>query len=351
MATAYPSGFNTFVPSFEASGHLTVSYSRNPKDFPLNQYVTLTPVNKSVGYFLQVTAEVAARVINSPNLNEFVWPDGADAPSGEWGLESFAFAPYNTVRFTYPFRIGYKAEEQASWQILAMHSEFAAQDAMTARTVKTVATILNTSNYAASHVATATALGGGFLSAGTAVNAFIKKAFNAAAQQIQLDTVGRVRPKDLVVVMSPVVADALGRSQEISDYIKSSPYALAQVRGDVASQNGQWGLPDQLFGYKVVVEDTVRVTSKKNATRAASYAWSLAGGSGESIAMLARPGQLTGPAGGPSFSSAHIFAYEEMTVEQRDDQDNRRIMGRVVEDFDVEIVAPASAFIITHILS
>jgi hypothetical protein len=351
MASGYPSGFNTFVPSFEASGHLSVSYSRNPKDFPLNQWITLTPVNKSVGYYLQVTAEVAARVINSPSLNEFVWNDGADAPTGEWGLEAFNFQSYNTVRFTYPFRIGYKAEEQASWQILAMHSEFAAQDAMTARATRVISTALTTSNYASNHVATATAAGGGLLSAGSAANPYIKAAFNYAAQIIQKDTVGRVRPKDLCVVMSPSAADPLGRSQEISDYVKSSPYALAQVRGDAPNQNGQWGLPDQLFGYKVVVDDTVRVTSKKNATRATSYAFAGAGGTGESILMCARPGQLTGPAGGPSFSTVHMFAYEEMTVEQRDDPDNRRIMGRVVEDFDTQVVAPASGFVITHVLS
>jgi hypothetical protein len=40
-----------------------------------------------------------------------------------------------------------------------------------------------------------------------------------------------------------------------------------------------------------------------------------------------------------------VFAYEEMTVEQRDDPDNRRISGRVVEDYDVKIVAPVTGFI------
>ena len=81
MAYAYPSGFNTFVPSFEASGHLVVAFSREPKDFPLNQWISLTPVKKSVGYFLRITPEVAARVINT-DLREFIWSDGDDSPDG-----------------------------------------------------------------------------------------------------------------------------------------------------------------------------------------------------------------------------------------------------------------------------
>src|SRR5690242_11980202 len=114
---------NTYVPSFDATGHLVVAYSRNPKDFPLNQWATITPVKKSTGYFLQVTAEQAARIINT-DLADFVWPDSNDAPSGIWGLESFNFVPYSTTRFSFPFRLGYKANEQADWKILALHSAF-----------------------------------------------------------------------------------------------------------------------------------------------------------------------------------------------------------------------------------
>src|SRR5579859_7667319 len=119
---AYPGGFNTFVPSFDATGNLVVEFSRNPKDFALNQYITLTPVKKSVGYFLRITAEQAARVINSALLTDFVWPDGNDAPNGAWGTEAFQFFPYNTTRYAFPFRLGYKAVEQADWKILASHA-------------------------------------------------------------------------------------------------------------------------------------------------------------------------------------------------------------------------------------
>jgi hypothetical protein len=346
MAAGYPSGFNTFVPSFDASGHLAIAFSRNPKDFSLNRYITLTPVKKSSGYYLRITAEQAARVINKTTLAEFVWPDSNDAPTGEWGTESFQFVPFNTTRYAFPFRLGYKAVDQADWKILANHSMIAAQDAMTARTVRTVQKLLDTTQYDSSHVATATSLGGGFWSAGTTSNPYIKIAMNKAAQQIQLDTLASVKVRDLQLVVSPVVAAAMAASSEIQDYVKNSPFAMAQVRGDSPSNNGQWGMPDMLYGYGLVVEDAVQVTSRKGATRAASYVFD-----GNTALMVARPGELTGHAGGPSFSTGHIFTYEEMTVEQRDDPDNRRIAARVVEDYDVQVVAPASGFIITHTLS
>jgi hypothetical protein len=342
----FPSGFNTFVPSFDASGKLVVAYSRNPKDFPLNRWITLTPVKKSQGYFLQVTAEEAARIING-DLADFVWPDGNDAPSGQWGDESFNFQPFNTTRYLFGFRIGYKAEQQADWKILALYAAFKAQQAMTARAVRAITAALNQSNYAASHVQTATALGGGFWSTGTTSNPIVKKCMNAMAQQIQLDTNGAVKREDLRMVISPVVAAAVASSSEIQDYVKNSVYAMPQVRGDVASNNGLWGLPDKLYGYELIVDDTVRVTSRKGAAaRAAGYVFD-----GNTAFMCARPGQLVSEAAGPSFGTVHLFSYEEMTVEQRDDPDHRRIAGRVIDDYDVEVVAPATGAIITHVLS
>lgn len=341
MAAAFPSGTNTYVPSFEATGHLVTHFSKNPKEFALNQYVTITNVKKDSGYYLRVTAENAARVINS-NLSEFVWNDGDDAPDGNWNTESFDFKPYNTQRYVFPFRIGYKAEAQADWKILSLHSEMAAQQAMTARTLKVVTQLTTSGNYSTGQTDTAANWGGGYLDAGTPTSTILKKALNAMARSIHKATLGRVRGKNLVVVISPVLADALSRSQEVHAYLKESPFALAQIRGDAENQNALWGLPEQLYGYKIVVEDTVRVSSKKGATLSSDYIMPAT-----SLAMVARPGGLTSMAGGPSFSAFHVFAYEEMTVESKDDPDNRKIRGRVVEDNDVKMVAPAAAALCT----
>lgn len=358
-AFGYPAGQNTFIPSFEASGHLIVSYSRNPKEFPLNQYCAIKQVKKTQGYYLQLTAEEAGRVINS-NLAEAVWPDGNDAPSEVWGNESFVFQSYLTQRYTWGFNVGYMASEQADWKILSQYAAIKAQQAMTARTVLAYAQLTTTGNYATNHVDSAvnwssSATTPGFLNVGTGTNPILKAALNKMARRIHLDTLGAVKIKDLVFLIDPVIADALGRSQEVHQYLANSPFALAQVRGDSPNQNALWGLPTEIYGYPILVEDTVQVTSKKNLSSVPGYG---AGGAttafvpgGNTAVMLARPGSLVSEAGGVDFSTLQLFMYEEMTVETKDDPDNRRTKGRVVENYAANVVAPASGVICTNVLS
>lgn len=342
MAAGFPSGTNTYVPSYEASGHMIVSYSRNPKDFPINEYVTLTPVKKSTGYYLKITAEQAARVLHA-DLSDHIWHDGNDAPSDNAGAESFEFKPFLTERYEYGFKLGYKAQDQADWKILSSHSAIQAQQAMTARTVLALSKLTNTSNYDSSHTATATALAGGKWDAGAAATPYLKDSLLAAAQVVHKDTLGVVGPKDLVLVLNPVAARKIATSEELMDQFKQAPFTKDWVTQS-ENRNARWGLPEYIYGFKVVVEDVVKVTSAKGATKATSYAMS------DTIALLvARPGGLVGTEGSASFSTGHIFTYEEMTVEQKDDPDSRRTRGRIVDDFGVEIVAPASGFVFTAI--
>ena len=342
MAAAYASGFNTFIPNHQASGHMVVSFSRNPNTFAINRYAQIVPVNQSVGYYLNLTASEAARVLNT-NLAEFVWPDGNAAPDGNWGTESFEWKKFSTIRYAYPFSIGRKAEEQAEWNVLAQHAAIKAQQAITARTLAMLEKATDTANWG-SHTATATALGGGFWSTGTATDPRIKKTLNAAAHAIVKDTLGVVQPKDMVLVIPPDLATVMSESQEVHSYLKENPIAYDVLRGN-ANVNAAWGLPPAIYGYPIVIEDTVRVSSKKN-TRTVDYALS------ENRALLvSRPGGLVGVEGAPSFSTLTIFAYEEMSVEQKDDPDNRRVKGRVVDDFDTAITSNAAGYLITATVS
>src|SRR3954469_9013864 len=108
MTAGYPSGYNTYVPSFDASGKLVVSFSRNPKEFAVMKYIKLTKAKKSTGYFLRITAEQAARMLTTDGT-EFRWPAGANRPSGWTNTEAFEFIPYVTERMDFPFFLDYKA--------------------------------------------------------------------------------------------------------------------------------------------------------------------------------------------------------------------------------------------------
>lgn len=343
---AYPGQYNTWVPSFEDSNRLLVDFSRNPRDFSLNKYVQIVPVKKSIGYYLQMTLEERMRILNSDLVN-FRWPDGQDAPIGNEGSESFNFLQFTCQRYSYSFNLGDMAVEQAAWDISAQHLDIKAQQAMTARTQLAVTQLTTSGNYAASHVLDQTATP---WSAATTANLYIKKAIDLMVQRILLDTGAVVRKNDLFLVVNPVTARIMAESQELVDYLKGSPTALAFVRGETDEgskySHALFGLPPTYAGVNIVVEDAVKVTSKKAATLAQSFVL----GNTDAY-MVSRPGGLEGRYGGPSFSTISVFVYDkdDMAVEVRHDIDNRRTQGRVVDTLVPVITAPVSGGLFQNI--
>lgn len=344
MTAAYPGGNNTFVKDHEASGKMVVDFARNIKDFAVNQYTQIVPVKKTAGYYQVMTLEEAARVISS-NAAEFVWYDGDDSPEGIGGTESFEYLPFLTKRYAPTARIGWLASEQATWDIIAQHSSIKSRQIMTWRTMRAISRLTDTTLYDATHTSAVSSISGnsGKWDISTTARADIKRSLNYAAEIILKDTLGAIDVNDLLIVMSPGCARKISESQEIIDHIKGTPDALDQIRGELRGRNAIFGLPDKLYGFPVVVEKTVRVSTKKRTT-AATKAYVL----GDTVPfMCSRPGGLVGVANAPSFSTCVLFMQEEMTVERKDDNDHRRTKVRVVENFEANLVAPVSGFAFT----
>lgn len=339
-----PSSSNVFVKSHDATNKMVIDYARNVKKFALNSYCQIVPVKAIAGLYLRMTIEEAGRILDA-SLNNFSWPDGAEAPEGNEALESFAFEQYRCRRLAYAFTLGDMVLDQASWNILAQHGSIKARQAMTARTQSAITTMTTTGNYAASHVLDVTAISGnsGNWAQSTSARQDIKRSLHTAAEVILDDTLTAIDMEDLQVVISSALAAELARTQEIVDYIKGSPDALAQVKGELPGTNTMYGLPDRLYGFKIVVEATRKVTNKKMGTRAASQI--LAKGT---PFMCSRPGGLIGVADAPNFSTCVIFEQEAMTVETLRDARNRRTLGRIVDCFATELVAPASGVVFTN---
>lgn len=218
---------------------------------------------------------------------------------------------------------------------------------MTARTYKAYGVLSDTTKYDTGHSDTFKNWGDAatFANAGTSNNPVIELAMMTAAQKINLETIGVVQPRDLIFLCNPVAARKLSLSAEIHDYVKQ-PAGIQIVKGDELSMRQNWGLPPQLYGIDVVVDDAVRVSTKKGATLASGYIL----GDNEAY-LLARPGGLVGAYGSASFSAISIFSYEEMTVETKDDPDNRKVKGRVVENYDVNMTSPAAIIKMTNLFS
>ena len=344
---AYPSQYNVFVPDHEATNKLVVDFGRNVKDFPVNKYTQIVPVKKPTGYYMVMTLEEAGRILNT-DLSDFQWPDGAKDPGWETneGHESFRFEEFRALRLAQSVPLGDLTTEHASWDIVAQTASIKARQMMTARTVKAITKFTTAGNYDASHTSAVASISGNSWTwaASTTARQDIKRSLNYAANVINKDTLGAIKPADLILVMSPDCALEISDSQEIVDYLKGSPDAYAYVKGDLADQNrnSAYGLPPTLYGYEVVIEDTVKVASRKGATAARSRV--LASGT---PFLCARPGGLEGQYGGPSFSTVTFFMLEEMTAETKTDSDHRRKVVRVVENYAEVMTAPVSGFLFT----
>lgn len=344
MAAVFPGPVNTFIPDHDASNKLVIDYARNLKKFAVGEYTQVIPVKKMAGYFQKMTVEEAGRILHT-DLRNFVWYDGQPAPEGNDGLESFEFDPFRCKRYAYPFLLGDLTVDQASWNVLAQTASVKARQAMTARTQLAVTELTTSGNYAADHVIDVTAITGntGNWVNSTTARQDIKRTIVTASEKILDDTLAGVELDDLVLVINSALAGGLSETQEIVDYIKGSPDALAQVRGELPGRNTMYGLPDKLYGLPLIIEKTRKVTSKKGATTVRSQIMPTA-----TPFISARPGGLVGVADAPNFSTCVCFALEEMTVETLRDANNRRSMGRVVENLVYKLVAPASGVLLTN---
>ena len=340
MAAVFPGGAtNTYVASTEATNNMVVDFSRNPSGFAVNNYVQLVPVTKDVGYYTKMTVEEAGRVFDTDND---LWADGDDMPSDRGHTESFEFKAYNTQRRVQNFRIGYKAAQQASWEILAQHARIKAQQAMTRRTQQAIKLATTGANWDAAHTSAVSSITGvtGRWDLSTTARKDIKRSLDHGLETIMLATLGGVDLNDIFLVVSPKAARLMSISQEIVDHVKGSPDALAEIKGGIGP-NAAHGLPARLYGVNVVVENAVRVTSRKGATRAASYVLGYT-----TPFLCCRPGKqvaATDSQAVPRHATFSQFMFEEMSVESFSDVNNRVNKGRVVEDYASVITSPRLA--------
>ena len=350
MVYSVPGGQNTFVPSHEATNGLIADFSRNPDEFALANYMQYVPVQKTKGYFLEMNLEMAARVLN-PDLADIAWPDGNDAPSQQGNLEEFSFRPFMCQRIAPGFRLGELANDNADWDINAAEMRHAAQRCMTARTTKAVTAMTNEASYLADHIIDVDAPPadlpiGGKLDAATSADMDLKRTMDYAYTKLHKSTLGSVKQDQVQFVMNPITAQRLANCNEIRDTIKQSPIGMNLITKQLGP-NQHFGLPVDLYGYGLVVEDAVRVSTVKGAATP-SKEYILPDGV---LAIVSRVGGLEGVENAPSFSTFQIFLYTEMQVESKHDTDNKLYTGRVIDNFDVRMVSRLSAAYIKNAIT
>jgi hypothetical protein len=332
-------GLNTFIPTFSAAtGQIQIEFTRAVNRFPITQYAQIVPVQQMSGYYLRIDEEETARVVNT---QDYQWPLGEDRPTGI--NSDIDWLQFTCQRFQSSFHIPQETARQAQWDVVASHARIAAAKMMTHRSFRMATQLTTAGNYTAgsNYFAAATDLVSGLTGGITAADG-VQQIIRAAIEKIVQNTVGAVSPKDILLIVNPTTARILATSEGVRDYVKNYPAALSFLKGD--DTFAAYGLPQTLFGLGgVVVDDTVRVSTRKGGanTRGFFYGTSTAPG----MVFVSRPGGLVGNEG-PSFSSATVFAYEDMTVETLDDPWNRRVRGSVTDNSATVLTAPLSALYI-----
>lgn len=337
--TVVGGGLSTYVPSTNdlATGALQVEFTRTVNSFAITRYAQIVPTTKMTGYYLRQDVPDNVRITDT---KEFAWPLGNDRPTGK--QNAFEFVSYATERFAYPFYIPQESAQQAAWDVVAQHARSKAQLAMTARTMRAASVLSTSGNWAGNYAANpaASPISQGSWTNSSVANAYIQKTIQKVMQLVSLSSGGAVAPNQLIMVISPAIAQIVSQAPETKEYVKNYPAALSFYQG--SDTFSRWGIPPTLFGLgDVVVDDSVKVTSKKGAaTLSSSYVY------GNGAYFVSRPGGLVGVEGASSFSTLQIFAYEDMTVEQFNDPMNRRLEGRVIDNSVSAVVAPVGGYAI-----
>lgn len=340
-------GLNTFVPTFsEATGLIQTEFTRNVKSFALNRYTKLVPVTATSGYFLKINSDEAVRVISE---NDFRWAYGEDRPTGV--NNDFEFMPFTTKRFEKGFHIPYETAKVAAWDIVAQHARSRATQLMTLRTNRALGVLTTSTNWTSgtNYFADFDALTGlsttnGVADGNATTQPYAARLFQTATEKLMINTGGAVQMNDIVAVMSPKTAFKISRTEEMKDLIKYTQ-GVDLMKGE--GNFSRYGLAPQLFGIgDIVIEDAVKVTTAKGATRAADYIL----GEG-AVVFVSRPQGLVGVEGGSNFATITNFVYEDMTVETIDDPRNRRTIGSIVDNHTFELTAPLAGIYVANIFA
>jgi hypothetical protein len=347
MSFQYAGATNPFVPQYDTQAKLIINYSRDPKKAKINELMTVRTVDKPIGKYLRIKPEVQGNITATWNQSRR-WPDGAPRPLQLEAGQKFDFVEFFTERFIEDYPIGYLTEEAAVWDIVKTQSNVLANRMMRGRAKEFYTVLQDSSNYDSANTATATAAGGGLWSNATSTARYIQKSLRYGVEKILQSTMNGVTPEDLVLVLSPTVAGKMAESAEIADYMAGSPFSKSYLEGTgFKYQLGNFGLPPELYGIKIVVDPLVVDSAALGATSSKSF---LAGST--TAYLIARPGSVNGDAGGSSFGFIDCFVLKgwEMFTEVVDDYINKRKILNVIDHRQIKAVAPEAAFLFTSVV-
>ncbi len=367
---AYPSDRNAGWP---VDTGMVISFIRDPQTFPMNRYIQYIPVkggeddgegNVRFSYYV-LGRDTGIRVTN---LDSLAWPDGGSRKgAGKDEMTPFRMQTGYTVRRNKSRNVPNGVDRaQPKWDILATEIQNLASIMMTARTYdlwtnglapkanwQVDATASTTYNSADASVLNNNA---GKWSTGSNdpnnshYNA-IQSSIMQAMLTIKLLTNSKITFADMQLVIPVLDAPVLALAPEIRQI-------LATTREDklenLNRSSNNWGLPPEIAGLPVVVEDAAIVTDPPSDTGSgpvmatANVGRKFIAPSGTAY-ILSRPGALDGAPGSPSYSTVQIYhSGGLLEAETFPDAEDRLSRAHVSESTAVLMPAPITGYQITN---
>lgn len=362
---------NVYIPGYmgdsESQKRYLVGFTLNEEKYALNNIVTVAGVDKPKFFYQRFYSQDFVRVPHAAGI-DLRWADGADRPRAQEGPR-FTNEPVEVFRYGDMTFLGDMAEDVSDMGSLitfhqtAFSNQFMIRRAIAAHTELTTSTnypTAGTTHYYATWTAliaddTAQGYSSGYFGtsgthygySGTLTDPLLGKMIKHGVKQIQKRTNGQVTQKDLVLYMNPNTADRLANSQEIRTYLAQQAGSLAVLQGKEPSVFDTMGLPTPLYGLKVLVDPTVKVTTKQDHTNDDTQQYVVQDGL---ISIIARPGSVTGIPGSAPFGSLTLWQHKKYAMKPSTfpDPENRRVKIGFEDMYAVKLVAPEATFTIAN---
>lgn len=342
---------------------MAIAFVRNHKAFPFLNYMQMIPAPETVFMYFRLHPDDPIRL---KALNSAAWAYDDYAPTGRGSSLNGEWIESRVNRWAFGWELGeetIRVWKKNAFDPKMLYDEVTIHKANLHRAQRCVNAITDATYEQTSSLQGLIGAGSfwdkssgeEFDGGGTDNPNFqiIKKTFLKINRRLHLATNGVATMDNMVAVITPEVAEKLAYCGEIVNLLKQSQYAK-----EVESvQYARWGLPETLYGVKIVVEDSPRVfinleadgTSIADATVASERDYIL---TGDTVYFGIRPGGLDGGIGMKSFATWQLYHFRgEVQVKAFSDPENELIKGRVVMEDKALAVATVAGYKLTNVLA
>ncbi len=343
----------------KATGQV-IAYARDPKKYRINRYTQLLKSDTELGVYYEIHPD---NFVRQTGRKRRVWFDGERRPESTGNRIRHRPVEFRTIRYDYDFQIGERTAKTASYDLLMANTRSAENECMIDWTDEVVELAETAANWLGNTADAVDMAGGAKWDTGTAENPVIKMTLLDIAERITLGTNGLAADFEnaddvgLILLLAPQAARRMAVVPEIHAIYKESLYAEKMTSQSSANPNAVWGLPAMLYGYKVVIENAVKVTENEQddntlaPTTGGASAIRRFCKSPYSAVVCSRPGGLEGTMGAPSYSTfQRYYNTSELELEIFYDGKHRYSDGHVSRDGYTVLAAPAAGWLVTSIL-